>query len=107
IGGAIPGELISDAQGANFVCIVKDKADYYANQADFSGCDNAASDDQPPGNGGGYVYNPVSGAIRLNFLVQGDDYRTEDQLNIGALFDDWSTWLDQHEDLDEDWPIKW
>lgn len=108
IGGAIPGELISDAQGANFICVVNTMEDYYANQADFNACENPASDDQPPGNGGGYVYNPISGALRLNFLVQGDSIRDDvDEANVGTLFDDWSTWSEKNLDLDDDYPVTW
>ena len=107
IGGAIPGELISDAQGNNFVCLVLNDSSFYADQSTFENCINNAKLDLPRGIGGGYVYHLKSGKIRLDFQVFGPDLRERKQHNIGALFQDWKEWLSQHEDLKDDYPVRW
>ncbi len=108
IRGNIAGELISSSQENSFVCVVKDLAAYYQDQATYGGCENVSSEDQPSGGaGGGFVYCTINGAIRLNFTVQGDDLREEDQSPIQQLVADWTTWSQQHEELDDDWPVRW
>ncbi|MBT3783577.1 type II secretion system protein [bacterium] len=108
IRGNISGELVSNAQETSYVCIITDTAEYYSNQSDYSGCENPSGEDTTPtGNGGGFVYCPTNGNIRLNFTVNGDDLRKEDQSPIQTLVDDWANWAAQHEELDQDWPVRW
>lgn len=106
--GNIAGELLSQSrQGGNsYVCIVEDVEDYYQNQADYSGCENPSSEDNPGTTGGGYVYCPVNGAIRLNFTVEGEDFRTEKQFTVQELLSDWEHWGNSRE-LVYDWPVRW
>jgi prepilin-type N-terminal cleavage/methylation domain-containing protein len=105
IRGNIAGELISAPGGNAFVCVVRTPAEFYADQSNGDGCQNTSADEtfQP----GGYVYCPVNGALRLNFQVNGDDLRTEDQLPIDALSADWVTWAEQKAGLENDWPVTW
>lgn len=108
IRGHISGELISNAQETSYVCIIRDVNEYYANQSDFGACESPSSEDTAPtGNGGGYVYCPINGNIRLNFTVNGDDLRREDQSPIQTLVDDWANWAASHEEYDQDWPVRW
>lgn len=108
IRGNIAGELISSSQETNYVCVVRDVAAFYQDQSSFDNCEGAA-DGQPSGAtpGGGYVYCPVNGAIRLNFTVTDDDLRGSDQSNVGELHPDWSTWANQKPDVQDDWPVRW
>lgn len=110
IRGNIAGELLSSSQETAYTCVVKDVASFYQDQASFDGCESPSSEDPPPSGsapGGGYVYCPVNGALRLNFTVQGDDLRKEDQSNIQGLLPDWQTWAEQHAELEDDWPVRW
>jgi prepilin-type N-terminal cleavage/methylation domain-containing protein len=105
IRGNIGGELISSANGNAYICVVKTIDEYYGNQADGDGCMSPSGDDSF--DGGGYVFCPVNGSVRLNFQVNGDDLRAEDQLPIQALSSEWMTWADQNQDLENDWPVRW
>ncbi|MCJ8344844.1 hypothetical protein MJH12_04835 [bacterium] len=107
IGGAIPPELISDKHGNNFVCIVADGVEYYSDQSNYNKCQNNYPDDKPNQLNGGFVYFSEKGLIRPNFQVFGPDLRERKQHNIGALFQDWKEWLSQHEDLKDDYPVRW
>lgn len=107
IRGGVPGELISSAQGTNYVCIISTVEEFYQDQSDGANCVGPSSDEQPPGSGGGYLYCPVNGALRLNFQVQGDDLRTTEQSPIQVLSPDWTTWADQKQELADDWPVRW
>ena len=107
IRGGIAGELISMPKGNNFVCIINTIEEFYKDQSDFSNCVGTTGDDQPTGNGGGFLYCPVNGAMRLNFQVQGDDLRTTEQSPIQALAPDWTSWAEQKQDLEKDWPVRW
>ena len=108
--GSLAGELISSANETAYVCVIPDAKAYYANQSDFSGCASEGEGAEQPagGKGGGYVYCPTNGNIRLNFTVVGDDLRTSDQeQTVNALFSDWANWAASHSELDEDYPVRW
>ncbi|MEE2923235.1 MAG: type II secretion system protein [bacterium] len=106
IRGNIAGELISSSKENGYVCVVEDLASYYGDNSTFDNCLNASSEEtisEP----GGYVYCAINGAIRLNFAVEGDDLRNEDQTSIGSLVPDWQNWESQKDGADEDWPVRW
>jgi prepilin-type N-terminal cleavage/methylation domain-containing protein len=98
-------ELISSSKGNDYVCIVKSIEDYYSDQSDGDNCINSSSEENF--NAGGYVYCPVSGAIRLNFPVNGTDLRSEEQLPIDAFSDDWVVWGERNPQKRVDWIVRW
>lgn len=105
IRGNIAGEMISIPGGNAYVCVVRTPNEFYSDQSTGDSCQNPSADDTFQQ--GGYVYCPVNGALRLNFQVNGDDWRTEDQLPIQALSADWITWAEQKPGLENDWPVTW
>jgi prepilin-type N-terminal cleavage/methylation domain-containing protein len=105
IRGGLPRELLSTHLGNSYICVVPSVLDFHSDQSSYGGCANIDSDTAPSSRGG-YVYCPANGAIRLNFLVLGDDFRTEDQLKIGSLNDDWDVWSNTNIQTN-DWPVRW
>jgi len=112
IRGTLAGELISRSRGNNFVCIVNSEEEFYKDQSDFSNCQGITDHEKPEGRGGGYVYCPVNGKLRLNFYVNGDDLRSEGQLHIHVLYPEWAGWIKEQssaskQELETDWPVRW
>lgn len=105
IRGNIAGELISSSKERSYVCVVKTAVEFYADQSLGDSCLNPTSEDDEKD--GGYVYCTATGSIRLNFSVDGDDLRKNEQKSLGSLFSEWLTWQESKKDSEKDWPVKW
>lgn len=104
---SIAGELISNPQGNDFICIVTNLKDYQSDQSHLNNCYNSDKNEIESYFGGGYLYYPKQGLIRLNFKVNRDNLLDEKQHNVGDLFSDWSYWISKNEDLNDDYPVRW
>jgi hypothetical protein len=105
-------EVISRPKGNNFVCIVDTIEEFYQDQSDFSNCRGITEHERPQGRGGGYVYCPINGNLRLNFFVKGEDLRRTDQLPVRLLYLEWGEWVEEQfrddgNNLERDWPVRW
>ncbi|MBW7877306.1 MAG: hypothetical protein H3C47_15115 [Candidatus Cloacimonetes bacterium] len=86
-------EVISRPKGNNFVCVVNTIEEFYRDQSDFSNCQGISEHEKPRGKGGGYVYCPANGNLRLNFF-------------------EWGEWVEEQfrddgNNLEKDWPVRW
>ena len=97
--------MLSTHLGNSYICVVPSISEFNRDQSDYGGCEDIDPNTVTISSGG-YVYCPANGAIRLNFLVLGDDYRMEDQLKIGSLNGDWDVWSNTNIQTN-DWPVRW
>lgn len=107
IGGEIPGELLSDTQGNNFVCIVNTLKEFKADQSHLKNCLNFNVNTHIGSTGGGYLYYPKDDLLRLNFKVNQNNYQIDKQKNIGQLFSEWAQWSAKNSELTTDYPVRW
>ncbi|MCO4783780.1 MAG: hypothetical protein KC646_15745 [Candidatus Cloacimonetes bacterium] len=103
--GAIPGEMLSDFQGNNFVCVVDSLKKFYTDQTKLKNCINPDLYDYS--HSGGYLYYPESGLLRLNLKVTGNLTVDKTQFKVSELNPIWTKWSQNRSTITTEFPVLW